>query len=172
MNLSVRLLFAALLLGGLATSASADITWTLNDVTFTNGNTATGFFTTNDAVTTIGSFNIDVTGPATAAAFTATIADSADLPSEVGFAISGFSEFMNLYTISPLTSAGGTVLLTNPSPPSIISADCPGCGQLILKSDTELIGVTPEPLSLVLFGTGLLLIAGLVRRRRTPSRKL
>ena len=42
MKMSVKLLAAALFFAGFATCASADITWTLNDVTFNNGDAVTG----------------------------------------------------------------------------------------------------------------------------------
>jgi hypothetical protein len=48
--MSIKLLAAALVFAGFATCASADITWTLSDITFNNGDAVTGSFMTNDAI--------------------------------------------------------------------------------------------------------------------------
>jgi hypothetical protein len=148
-----KLLTIAGLAFAFATCASADITWTLNDITFNNGNTATGFFETDNAITTIDLFSINVTGPATGAAFAATVMPSTYLPSEIGIANTGFSEYVDLLLSSPLTSAGGTVKIGS-------GYDCPGCGTLIINSDTGVTGVTtsatPEP------RFGAFLVMGLV----------
>jgi hypothetical protein len=142
---------------GFATRASAQITWTLNDVTFNNGNTATGSFTTNAGVTAFESINVSVTGPDSAADFTATIGVDSYLPNLIGLGDSGFSEFLALF-LSPnsLTNAGGIVPILGGG------FDCPNsgpCGTLITNSDTELIGTTPEPATggLMLLGLGLLM---------------
>ncbi len=122
-------------------------------------------FTTNSDVNGFLSFSITVTGPATAADFTATQMDAAALPNIVGFANSDFSQYVALFTASPLTNTGGTIALVNPSL-TLQSVDCPGCGVLIINSDTELIGVTPEPPSgrLMLAGVALLVGAWFLRR--------
>jgi hypothetical protein len=158
MNMSVKLLAAALLFAGFATCASADTVWTLNDVTFSNGNQATGFFTTNPSVTAIDSFSITVTGPATGAAFTVTTMINSYLPGEIGM-FSTPTEFVDLYLSSDLTSAGGFVSIAS-------GYDCPGCGTLIVNADTGVTGVaTSEPSSLLLFGSGLLGLFGMARRK-------
>ena len=161
-----RIFLCVIFVFGFAACASAQVTWTLNDVTFTNGNTASGTFTTNAALSGFLSFSITVTGPATAADFTAAKMVSSYLPSEIGIANTDFSEYVDLFTASPLTNAGGTIHLVNPSD-TLQSVDCPGCGVLIINSDTELIGTTPEPPAggLVLVGVALLTGAWFFRRR-------
>ena len=156
---SAKLLPVLLLVCGFSARASAQVTWTLNDVTFTNGNTASGIFTTNSDVSGFLSFSLTVSGSDSAAAFTATQMDAAVLPNIVGFANSDFSEYVALFTASPLTNAGGTIALVNPSL-TLQSVDCPGCGVLIINSDTELIGVTPEPPSGRLMLAGVVLLTG------------
>jgi hypothetical protein len=162
-----KLLTIAGLAFAFATCASADITWTLNDITFSNGNTATGFFETDNAITTIDLFSINVTGPATGAAFAATVMVNAYLPSEIGIATTSFSEYVDLYLASPLTSAGGTVKIGS-------GYDCPGCGTLILNSDTGVTGVTtsatPEPRFGAFLVMGLVGLGFLARRKFAAAR--
>ena len=128
-----------------------DTKWTLVDVAFDNGNVANGWFVVNPTLDTYLSYNITVTGPATGAAFTASIIVDAYLPNTIGFANSDFSEYAVLYLTSPLTSAGGIV-------PIGLGYDCPGCGTLLLANsghDPHLYGVTPEPSALLLLFSGL-----------------
>jgi hypothetical protein len=168
MKMSVKLLAAVLFFGGIGTYASADVTWTLSDVYFSNGNEATGSFTINDAFTVIESASFDVTGTDSNSTFTVTSLDLADLPGAIGFGL--FPQYVNLVAAADLTSAGGTISLI---PSMGASVNCPGlptegCG-LLLSGDgftPEIIGfVTPEPLSLLLFGTGLVAIMGIARRK-------
>ena len=130
-----------------------DTRWTLVDVTFDNGNVATGSFTVNPTLNGYDSYSITVTGPASAAAFTATIVVDAYLPNTIGFAGPGFAEYAVLYLSTPLTNAGGIV-------PIMSGFDCPpagGCGTLLTGPgyDPHLFGVTPEPSALLLLATGL-----------------
>ena len=154
-----KLLLIVVIALGFAKGSSAQVLWTLNDVTFYNGNTATGSFTTNSAGTSILSFSIDLTGPASGAAFTATQMVDAYLPNTIGIANGTFSEYVDLYLSSPVTGAGGIIPISS-------GYDCPGCGTLIINSDTEIIGTTPEPATMFVFGSGLLVLAGIVRRKK------
>jgi len=152
------------LLLGSGVCAMADTIWTLNDVYFSNGNQATGWFSTDPTSTTIDDFSIQVTGPDTADAFTAAIMPDtylANTPPEIGIANADWSEYVDLYLATPLTSGGGTINLTG-------GYDCPGCGVLDTTNYTPSVsGVasTPEPSAIPLMGAGLLLMGTVVRRK-------
>ena len=156
MKIVVKLLAVALLLSGFATRASADITWTV-DALFTNGDTASGTFMTDDGVTTIipGSVDIVVSGPDAAGDFTATTMSSAYLPNEIGIFDSPGWQFVDLFPVSPLTSAGPPILLAS-------GYDCPGSGSCAT--------LAPEGSSLLLFGSGLVVLGWICRKRRFLGR--
>jgi len=160
MKMSIKILAAVLFLAGFTTSASAGTTWTFSDVTFSDGDTLTGSFTTNPATNAIDSFSLLMTGPD---AFTITQMVNSYLPGEIGMANGAFTLYVDLFPGSDLTSAGGTIPLTS-------GDDCgiEPCGLLNTGGnyDPEINGVvTPEPWSLLLFGTGLVAIMGIVRRK-------
>jgi hypothetical protein len=151
------------LLMGSGVCAMADTIWTLNDIDFTDGNTATGWFITDPSTSIIESFSIVVSGPDSATDFTANVMSSAYLPNEIGAALDpGFSPYMDLYLASALTSAGGTVDITS-------GYDCPLCGVLIVNSDhrASVTGVaeTPEPSTIPFLGAGVILLGFVARRK-------
>lgn len=166
MKMSVKLLIVALFFAGIVTRASADTTWTFSDVTFSDGDTLTGSFTTNPATDAIDSFSLLLSGPD---AFTITQMVDSYLPGEIGMANGGFTLYVDLFPGSDLTSAGGTIALTG-------GDDCgvEPCGVLNTGGDydPEINGVvSPEPWSLLLFGTGLVAIMGIVRRKLPGATK-
>ncbi len=153
-----------LLMAGSVCALAGEITWTLTDVAFDNGNVANGWFTTDMAVTQFDSFSITVTGPASNAAFTAAIMVDSYLPGTIGFANSDWSEYVDLYLSSPLTSAGGPVQIAS-------GFDCPNdarCGVLVTDvfSGASVEGAaSPEPSAFVLIAAGLGVL-GLTLRRK------
>jgi hypothetical protein len=160
---------AALVIGLMAlgsVGAQANILWTLNNVSFQNGDSATGTFTTNNAVTSVLNFSLQVTGPASVGDFVAVAFASGSLPGTVGFGVTGFTQFVSLPATSSLTSAGGTVTFTTGG------VDCWNggtCSSIVSSTDIHpsVTGqVIPEPAMPVLIGTGLCLL-GLTWRRRT-----
>ena len=153
------------LLAGSGVYAMADTIWTLNDIFFDNGNQASGWFSTDATGSTIDDFSIQVTGPDSADAFTAAIMPSTYLgntPPEIGIANSDWSEYVDFYLASSLTSAGGTIAVTG-------GYDCPGCGTLLVNSDhaPSITGVaaTPEPSSVPFLGAGVILMGIIMRRK-------
>ena len=163
MKNTTKLLSVAGLAFAFATCASADITWTLNDVTFSDGNSAVGFFITDNAVDTIESFSIQVEGPDTGRDFTATTMSSAYLPSVIGAFLEP-TYYTDLYLVSPMTSAGGTIALKQ-------GYDCPGCGVLASGTVTGApLGTVPEPRFGALLVIGLAGLAFFARRKSAPAR--
>lgn len=166
MRILARVLLILGLLAGSAIGAmagSGDITWTLNNIDFSDGNTATGWFITNGAVNQILGFSIVVSGPDSNADFTATQMVNAYLPNEIGAANSGFTKYMDLLLSSPLTGAGGTFNIST-------GFDCPGCGVLILSDDPSVTGVPlSEPSMLMVLGSGLACLGTIVLRKTRRS---
>jgi hypothetical protein len=175
MKMSVKLLAAAFLFAGFAVCASADTTWVV-DATFTypsngNTNTATGTFTLDPSLNIV-TWNIAVAGSNTLADNTYTPGDSFLVlttfdTTHIDFYDVTTNQYINLYLASPVSNAGGTInLLAGDSAADKNSTVvCNGCGVL----DEGTISTTPEPLSLLLFGTGLVAIMGIARRRLKQS---
>jgi hypothetical protein len=167
MKMSVKVLTAVLFFAGFATCASADLTWDVNAVFSYNstGNTATGTFTVNTGLTGLTTWDIFVAGSNTQANNEYTPGNSFPVFDTTHVDLYDFAtnQNINLYLSAPLSNSGGTIPLlfgdgglTNNS--TIV---CAGCGTLV----EGVVTTTPEPLSLVLFGTGLLAIMGVVRRK-------
>lgn len=174
MNLGAKLLAAALFFAGFVTYASADTTWTL-DATFTYDgmtNTATGTFTVNSGLSAITSWDITVTGTNTLADDTYTSAppDIVEFPdtTHIDFYDGNTNQYIDLYLASPLSNAGGTInlLAGDDGETTNSTVVCAGCGVL----DEGTLSSAPEPLSLLLFGTGLVAIMGIVRRKVSNSK--
>jgi hypothetical protein len=175
--ISKILVFAGLAFA-FASCASADITWTLNDVNLVRpglgDNTITGFFTVDTGLDAVTNWDVLVTGTNTGADTEYTpvapgVIYGFDNSSDVIF---GFhpatppnTQFLILDFATPLTNAGGTVDLTG------ASLACDGCSTLtsgyIVGAPA---GTVPEPR----FGAVLLLgLAGLgflTRRKFAAAR--
>ena len=162
-KVSRLLIILGLLVGSSVSALAGEIKWSLNDVVFNNGNTATGYFITDSSLDVL-SFSLMVTGPTGSQDFTATLFVQSYLPGTVGFANSDFSKYVDLYLISPITSAGGIGSFD-------MGYDCGptgGCGVLLLEGngyDPELIG-TPisEPSVLLMLGGSLAVLGAMLRR--------
>jgi hypothetical protein len=133
----------------------ADTTWSLNDVTFSDGAKATGFFTLNSTLDGLTDWNIMVVG----STLTPTSANYQYSPPTSNFfyispvkievASNPFAEFLLFVPDTPLTNAGGTVDLAL-SPESVDCEPEGPCGGLETGSLSTMVGVVPEPDSLFL----------------------
>ena len=141
--------------------AAANVIWTLNNVTFADGGTATGSFTLDPG----GNFtvwNIVISGGDTVAFPPVTYTTGEpkfNTPGYVAFADTPFDRYTLLFFAGPLTNAGGIVPLT-------AGLDC-YIGPCRVEATGELDGVviTPEPGALLLFGSGLVGLGVFLRRK-------
>ncbi len=157
----------------------ADVQWTLEStaglgVLFNNGNTATGYFVTNEANTAILSFSIAVSGPAADADFIANVAVAYSLPDgTITFGYDpGFAPYLALFPAFSLPAGGGNDPLTGSDAwddgPG--GDNCPGCGVVATGRGAGLVGVNvPEPSATIILGAFAGVVFGCVmlqRRRR------
>lgn len=140
---------------GASMCALADTMWTLNNVTFSDGAKATGFFTMNSSLDGLTDWNITVFGstltptsanyhysPPTSNFFYIT-------PIKIEVASNPFAEFLLFVPDTPLTNAGGTVDLAV-SPESVDCEPEGPCGGLETGSLSSMLDMVPEPDSLFL----------------------
>lgn len=168
------------LLGCWMTSVQAvPIQWTLTDVLFDDGGTATGSFIFDADTSTYSSISIVTTDAflAPLATFTSLLGGSATdaaLATTAGNQ-TGLPFLQMLYFQFPLTNAGGTLYLIDPFFPAASSFDgtclnatCSSVDYGRVMVDGGIIGVAapvvPVPAAAWLFGSALL-AAGAVRRR-------
>ncbi len=167
-----KLLSVAGLALAFATCASADVTWVLNNVTFSDGATASGFFTTDPGFDTLDNWDINVTGSDLGADYHYLTTNSSPFDisaSEVSLASNPFAKFVILFPSSPMTNAGGTISLVTgfDVPPG--SGDCAisgACGHLGSDSTASITGTaTPEPRFGAVLLAGLAGLGFLTRRK-------
>jgi hypothetical protein len=174
---SLLIAAAALAVLLLPTLASADgITWTLNDVMFATGGSATGSFNYNAATAVYSAANVSTTAnsPFPGTVYTMLTNAVVSGPTVIGLGPNPFADFgggnltgatvLELIFLHPLTSAGGTdpvfaveFLCTN--------ATCGGPDTRFNTTGSVSASVvpTPEPSALFLLSGGLLAIAFLRR---------
>ena len=163
------LLATATVLAAFTFAAHADIidTFTLNDVTFANGGTATGTVTID---ITNGSFtNIDATYKAgsTADLFIGVLAQglSNNVYVAESQATSGDLLVFNLPQTSMVGYAGGNVCSLEHLCNGGFSSALVEANGTDIFFETGSLTTTPEPSTLALFGTGILGLAGMARRK-------
>ena len=162
------LVFVSILVAS-AACASADTTWNLVGVNFSDGATATGFFTVDSGFDALTNWDITVSGSDISGAdFHYTFADSNyyDIsPTEVGLASSPFVEYMLFLLPVGMTNAGGTLDLATGD-----SVDCNSvgvCGGLVGGEVTA--GSVPEPASILTFACGAFILGLALYRRRQAA---
>jgi len=165
MTIGKRVLCLLASLAAFSTGALADVTWTLNNVSFTDGTVATGSFTTNVALTGLDSYSVVVNK------FTVSQAITTALPGEVGFANSGFSNYLDIAFASPLTNAGGVIPIVSSSITyggnTYFTGDA---GQGTISAEANVNGApVPEPTSVLLLGTVASLVVFALRKTLRPT---
>jgi hypothetical protein len=137
--------------------ASADIDFNLTGVTLNGGGTLTGWFITNNSMTTVESYSITASKNSGFAGFTYTQSDSsvtaAVLPSQF-FQIDGGSDELRLYFSSALTPNGAT-LSTGHSYEFEGASRAPTAGRVVAVA-----AAAPEPSSLVITSVAVMLGGG------------
>ena len=176
MNMRTILSAAVLVVMAAVTPARADVIYTLDNVQFSDGGGANGFFTINVAgfvsnysvVTTGGS----VLGGATYATGMGQPSTSNDAAKDtLTFNLAGYNGFLSLTFANALFPTSGT---NNPIVVGSGSYECNSYQQLDGSCRGALRGVTtgsatvPEPISLAIFGAGLVGLA-IARRRKAPA---
>jgi hypothetical protein len=158
---------AALVLALGAAQARADHVFTLSGVTFDDGGTATGTFTTDSALSNLVTYDITTSG-GTLAGFeytpATTISSSTSLPGILVFSTASLDHLIEITFISPgLTTTGASILVGQFDSFEQVPG---GDHRQILAGGSVIEAGVPEPSSLVLAGTAALAGLGLWARRR------
>ena len=159
-------LMAALLV--FSTVAQADtLTWTLTGVRFDDGGTANGTFTFDSDTNSILNWNLTTTAGGTLGAFSYNSGDGGSAFSngagsnDFFFDDAANDRYMRLNTLSGLTGPGTVGLGGGQFGEGY---ECTNCGNVRFIVDGEVTS-TPEPGSLALLGSGLVGLAGGLRRK-------
>ena len=158
------LLLVGMVLFLTAGQASANILFTFSGVTFNDGGTLTGTFTTNDAITALIGFDITTSAgagigfhytPATAGS------SSTSLPSIIVVSTPTLDNILQV-TFSGLTALGAPILIgAFDSFEQTLSAR-----RNIIAGSAIVARTVPEPSTIALLGMGVLGLLASVRRRR------
>jgi len=168
-SLVIAASMACAVLGAATSAGAAILTWTLQDVTFVDGGTASGSFVYDTASHATSDWDITTTAGTTLAGFHyqpsgGLVQIDVFSTNTLLFAASpSFSSYLYLHFAGPLTAAGGTVaLLTVRSPQGSLEAG-PPVGRAVQSGSVS--AVVPEPgvWALMILGFGA---TGSALRRR------
>lgn len=154
---------------------AATLNWTLSGVTFDDGGTASGTFSTDSNTGGVLSFNVSTTaGSIQTSGFTYNsstsylFADNFFSSNSFILVSNAFDRFVNFRFVNALT-AGGTNALV-PGAPTSGSWECSNCGNIreVTGGFATTLGAVPEPTTwgLLVLGFGAI-GAGMRSRRRT-----
>lgn len=164
------------------TGLASTVNWSLNNVAFNDGATASGTFDWDATSQSVSNWNISVTS-GTLSAFTYTPADStggaflqaAGYEKTYFFSVIGSTRQLRMTPLAPLTDQGGTIGINlNTFGGGSGSVECFNCSPyrpIVSGSFTTAAAIptsTPEPASVSLMGLGL---AGSIFLARKSSRR-
>jgi hypothetical protein len=178
------LLLAILVLGASAKAGAATVTYTLNDITFDDGGTVTGFFSrdTSNLGSSISNFDVKVTAGSRLPAF-----EFSSATTDGGIASLSLNLFDPTFPLSALFLAGSTAagrhielgLLADPLHPGInqLALDClsmlcsadlteAGLIRFVTGGTVAVTSSIPEPSTLVFIAPAVALLALLGFKRR------
>jgi hypothetical protein len=151
-----------------STSNAATINWALSGVTFDDGGTASGTFSTDSTSGSVLAFNISTTAGSTLSSFVYDSSTSA--LAENHFSSNSFilgnlvttDRYLNLAFVNPLSTPGFNLLVLDGS------WECANCIPVKFATAGAVINVaeTPLPAAFPLLATGLAALGLLARRRR------
>ncbi len=149
-----------------AGQASANIIYTFSGVTFDDGGTLTGTFTTNDAITALIDFDI-TTSAGTGIGFHYTPAtagsSSTSLPAILVLSTATLDNILQVTFSGGLTATGAPILIGTAD--SFEQTTAPARRDITAGS-VIVAGSVPEPATIGLLGMGVLGLLASIRRRR------
>lgn len=156
---------AGLVLALAAGQASANVIFTFSGVTFDDGGTLTGTFTTNDALNTLVDFDITTSG-ANGFHYTPGTSDGTTSTSLPFILVANTPPLLD--NIIQITFAGG--LTATGAPITIGHFDSfeqeTGDARRDITAGSVIVATVPEPSTIALFGLGVVGLAVYLRRRR------
>jgi len=147
-----------------AGQASANIIYTFSGVTFSDGGTLSGTFTTDDTFSTLLDYDI-TTSPGSGIGFhytpATTISTSTSLPAIIVVETASLDNILQITFNGGLTATGALIKLG-----TFDSFEQGPDGRRDIETGSATVATVPEPATLGLLGIGVLGLLGSLRRRR------